>query len=124
MRGDPQSALLEVLDPNQNEKFSDHFLATPFDLSKVMFIATANNLDTVHPALLDRMEIIDISGYSVQEKLEIAKKYLVPKQIKDNGLGGLDVIQFGDEQIEKIITEFTMESGVRSLDRAIGSVCR
>jgi len=86
MRGDPSSALLEVLDPNQNDKFTDHFLSTPFDLSRVMFIATANALDTIHPALRDRMEIVDISGYSVEEKLQIAHRYLVPKQVKENGI--------------------------------------
>lgn len=85
-RGDPGSAMLEVLDPNQNDKFTDHFLATPFNLSNVVFIATANSLDTIHPALLDRMEIIDISGYSLKEKLEIGKRYLIPKQIKENGI--------------------------------------
>jgi ATP-dependent Lon protease len=114
-RGDPGSAMLEVLDPNQNDKFTDHFLGTPFDLSNVVFIATANSLDTIHPALLDRMEIVDISGYSLQEKLEIAKKYLIPKQIQENGING-DIIKFLDPQIEKIICEYTMESGVRSLD--------
>eukprot|EP00347_Sterkiella_histriomuscorum_P014802 403359469 len=122
-RGDPSSAMLEVLDPNQNDKFTDHFLATPFDLSNVFFIATANSLDTIHPALLDRMEVVDISGYSIQEKMEIAKRYLIPKQIKENGITD-QIIEYKEREIEKIITEFTMESGVRNLDRAIGSVCR
>lgn len=103
LKGDPQSALLEVLDPNQNDKFTDHFLATPFDLSNVFFIATANSLDPIHPALLDRMEIIDISGYSIQEKLEIAKRYLIPKQISENGISD-KLIEFSDREIEKIIT--------------------
>lgn len=126
LRGDPSSAMLEVLDPHQNDKFTDHYLATPFDLSKVMFIATANSLDTIHPALLDRMEVIDITGYSIQEKTEIAKRYLIPKQIKENGIGnaGHDLIEFRDKEIEKIVVEFTMESGVRNLDRAVGGVCR
>ena len=94
-RGDPASALLEVLDPNQNDKFTDHFLGTPFDLSNVFFIATANSLDTIHPALLDRMEIVDITGYSMQEKLEIGKRYLIPKQIKENGIIP-EIIEFHD----------------------------
>lgn len=115
VRGDPSSAMLEVLDPNQNDKFTDHFLGTPFDLSKVMFIATANSLDTIHPALQDRMEIIDITGYSISEKIQIAKKYLIPKQIKDNGITP-DVITFTEDKIEKIVTEHTMESGVRNLE--------
>ena len=122
-RGDPGAALLEVLDPAQNTKFTDHFLGTPFDLSKVMFIATANQLDTIHPALLDRMEVIDIDGYSIDEKLEIAKRYLVPRQIKDNGISK-EIIEFQDPEIKTVITEFTMESGVRNLERAIGSICR
>lgn len=133
IKGDPSSALLEVLDPNQNDKFTDHFLGTPFDLSNVVFIATANSLDTIHPALLDRMEIIDISGYSIQEKMEISKRYLIPKQIKDNGITQ-ELIAFQDDHVERIITQFTMESGVRNLDvrnlfidiiqRALGAVCR
>lgn len=121
--GDPGAALLEVLDPSQNNQFSDHFLGTPFDLSKIMFIATANQLDTIHPALLDRMEIIDISGYSLQEKLQISEKYLVPKQITENGLKP-EIIKFGSKELDKIIMEYTAESGVRNLERAIGSVCR
>lgn len=85
-RGDPGNAMLEVLDPNQNATFADHFLATPFDLSKIMFIATANAIESIHPALLDRMEVIELSGYSMREKLEIGQRYLVPKQISDNGI--------------------------------------
>ena len=84
--GDPGAALLEVLDPSQNNQFKDHFLGTPFDLSKVLFIATANQLDTIHPALLDRMEIIEIAGYSPQEKLSISSRYIVPRQINENGI--------------------------------------
>ena len=122
-RGDPGAALLEVLDPAQNTKFTDHFLGTPFDLSKVMFIATANQLDTIHPALLDRMEVIDIDGYSIEEKLQIAKRYLVPRQIKDNGISN-DIIEIQDNELKTVITDFTMESGVRNLERAIGSICR
>jgi ATP-dependent Lon protease len=122
-RGDPGAALLEVLDPAQNNKFTDHFLATPFDLSDIMFIATANSLDTIHPALLDRMEVIEISGYSIEEKLEIAKKYIVPRQIKENGITD-KVIQISEKELKRIIIDYTAESGVRNLERAIGSVCR
>lgn len=121
--GDPGAAMLEVLDPSQNSQFSDHFLGTSFDLSKIVFIATANSLDTIHPALRDRMEIIDISGYSLQEKLQIGKKYLVPRQITENGISA-ETIQISDEMINKIILDYTGESGVRNLERAIGSVCR
>jgi len=122
-RGDPGAALLEVLDPAQNNSFTDHFLGTPFDLSKIMFIATANSLETIHPALLDRMEVIDLTGYSIEEKMEIAKKYLIPRQIKENGISN-EIIEFLDKEVKTVITEFTMESGVRNLERAIGSVCR
>lgn len=122
-RGDPGSAMLEVLDPSQNDKFSDHFLGTPFNLSNVFFMATANSLDTIHPALLDRMEVIDISGYSLQEKLQIAKRYLLPKQIKENGISE-EVVRIEEAQVEQVIAEYTMESGVRNLDRAIGAICR
>jgi len=97
--GDPGAALLEVLDPAQNDKFTDHFLGTPFDLSNIVFIATANQLDTIHPALQDRMEIIDISGYSIEEKLQIAQRYLVPKQIVENGLRP-DIIRFKSKEIK------------------------
>ena len=112
-----------MLDPAQNNKFTDHFLATPFDLSDIMFIATANSLDTIHPALLDRMEVIEISGYSIEEKLEIAKKYIVPRQIKENGITD-KVIQISEKELKRIIIDYTAESGVRNLERAIGSVCR
>jgi len=122
-KGDPSSAMLEVLDPEQNNKFTDHYLATPFDLSQVMFIATANSLETVHPALLDRMEVIDISGYSLKEKVEISLHYLLPKQIGENGIND-KVIEFSEPMISKVVREYTMESGVRNLERAIGSVCR
>jgi len=122
-RGDPGAAFLEVLDPAQNDKFTDHFLGTPFDLSKIMFIATANSLDTVHPALLDRLEVIDIDGYSLVEKMHISQKYLIPRQVKENGIND-KLIKFEDPMIKKIISNYTMESGVRNLERAIGSVCR
>jgi ATP-dependent Lon protease len=121
--GDPGAALLEVLDPSQNTQFQDHFLGTPFDLSRIMFVATANQLDTIHPALLDRMEVVDISGYSPQEKLHISKQYLIPRQITENGLKP-ELIEFQERQVKKIIMEYTAESGVRNLERAIGSVCR
>ena len=122
-RGDPTSALLEVLDPEQNDSFADNYLELEYDLSKVMFIATANSLDTIPAPLRDRMEIINISGYTLQEKTQIAKEHLMPKQIEENGLDE-DNIEFTDETIMKIIEEYTRESGVRSLEREIGSVCR
>ncbi|MEX0721867.1 MAG: endopeptidase La [Balneolaceae bacterium] len=122
-RGDPTSALLEVLDPEQNDSFSDNYMELEYDLSKVLFIATANSLDTIPAPLRDRMEIINISGYTLEEKTQIAKKYLIPKQIKENGLGEN---QFTIEEVavKKIIDEYTRESGVRNLERQIAGVCR
>jgi len=122
-RGDPSSALLEVLDPEQNNAFGDNYLEVEYDLSKVLFIATANSLDTIQPALRDRMEIIELSGYTVEEKLQIAIRHLVPKQIKEHGLA-IDDVNFSKEGILKIIEAYTRESGVRSLERKIGSVVR
>ena len=122
-RGDPSSALLEVLDPEQNNAFVDNYLEVEYDLSKAMFIATANSLETIHPALRDRMEIIEITGYTEEEKIQIAKKHLVPKQRKDHGLTARDV-SFTEGSIKKIISGYTRESGVRSLEREIGSVVR
>lgn len=122
-RGDPSSALLEVLDPEQNSTFMDNYLETEFDLSRVLFIATANSLDTIHPALRDRMEIIDIAGYTVEEKVQIAKKYLIPKQRKDHGLKPKDLL-FEDKAILRIIEGYTRESGVRNLEQKIGATIR
>jgi ATP-dependent Lon protease len=122
-RGDPSSALLEVLDPEQNNTFRDHYLDVAFDLSKVMFIATANMLDQIPPPLRDRMEIINLAGYTDEDKLNIARKYLVPKQMKANGIAGLE-IGWTDEALLQIIQHYTREAGVRSLEREIGSVCR
>lgn len=122
-RGDPSSALLEVLDPEQNNTFNDNYLEVEYDLSKVLFIATANSLDTVQPALRDRMEIIEITGYTVEEKLQIAIRHLVPKQLKEHGLGESE-FAFTKDALLKIITHYTRESGVRTLERKIGSVVR
>jgi ATP-dependent Lon protease len=122
-RGDPASALLEVLDPEQNSDFTDHYLALAFDLSKVMFITTANLLDTIPRPLMDRMEIIQLAGYTNYEKLQIAKRYLVPRQIEENGLRRQQ-IRFTDAGLLAIVEDYTREAGVRELERKIGSVCR
>lgn len=121
--GDPSAAMLEVLDPEQNHSFSDHYINIPIDLSKVLFIATANSLDTIPAPLLDRMETIQLSGYTTIEKRHIARKHLLPKQIRTNGLSEGQV-DLSDEVLDKIITSYTRESGVRNLEREIGSVCR
>ena len=122
-RGDPSSALLEVLDPAQNDTFTDLYLGVPFDLSRVLFIATANVLDTIPWALRDRMEVIELRGYTLEEKVEIARRYLVPRQIDANGLTG-DVLSFSTTALRTIIGSYTRESGVRNLEREIANVCR
>lgn len=121
--GDPSSALLEVLDPEQNSDFYDNFLEMGFDLSKVMFIATSNNMATIQPALKDRMEVINMTGYTIEEKVEIAKQHLLPKQLKEHGLTAKD-LTIGKKQLEKIAVGYTRESGVRGLEKQIAKMVR
>ncbi|MCC7319195.1 MAG: endopeptidase La [Bacteroidales bacterium] len=123
INGDPQAALLEILDPEQNNKFHDNFLEVDYDLSRIMFLATANSLSTIHPALRDRMEIIDLSGYLVEEKMEIARKHLIPKQISEHGMKASD-ITFSKKILQQIIEDYTREAGVRSLERNIAKLIR
>src|SRR5699024_2550833 len=122
-RGDPASALLEVLDAEQNATFRDHFLEVPFDLSDVLFITTANTLDTIPKPLLDRMEVIELSSYTDEEKVEIAKRHLIPKQIKRHGLTKAK-FKLSDDALRTLIRGYTRESGVRILERQIGALCR
>jgi ATP-dependent Lon protease len=122
-RGDPSSALLEVLDPQQNNSFSDHYLDVPFDLSHVMFITTANILDTIPPALLDRLEVIELTGYTQEEKVKIAERYLIPRQLKENGLTA-EQLKITAAALNNVISGYTREAGVRNLEREIANICR
>src|SRR5205807_1099953 len=122
-RGDPSAALLEILDPEQNNTFTDHYLDLPFDLSKVFFIATANQIGPIPPPLRDRMEVIQLAGYSDREKLQIARRYLVPRQVRENGLTP-EQFEITDDAIKLIATRYTREAGVRQLERTIGRLGR